>query len=246
MSRYRIVIEYDGTGMAGWQQQKNPNTIQQRIQEAVYKFSGQEVIVHGSGRTDAGVHAIAQVAHFDLMREYTNKTIVNAINFYLKGYNIGIKAAQIVDESFHARFSAKCRHYQYLIINQFAPVILARNRAWHVKTSLNLEAMQEGAALLKGHHDFTSFRAKSCQGKSPLKTINNITITKLDEVTIALDISAPSFLHHMVRNITGTLVMVGSDKFKAEQISQMLLAKDRASAGVTAPAGGLYFVRVDY
>jgi tRNA pseudouridine38-40 synthase len=201
--------------------------------------------VHGSGRTDAGVHAVGQVAHFDLARNYANNTICNAINFYLKTYNIGIKEAQMVDESFHARFSAKCRHYQYIIINQLAPVILERHRAWHVKSPLDLEAMQEGAALLKGHHDFTSFRAKSCQAKSPLKTINDMSITSVGQ-TITLNISAPSFLHHMVRNITGTLVMVGSGKFKACQISQMLLAKDRASAGVTAPAGGLYFMRVDY
>jgi tRNA pseudouridine38-40 synthase len=243
--RYKIIIEYDGRGVNGWQRQKNPNTIQEKIEEAIYKFSRQEVVVHGSGRTDAGVHALAQVAHFDLAKHYDTHTIINAINFYLRSDNIGIKEAFLVDEKFHARFSAKCRHYKYMIINQEAPLVLERHRAWGIRTDLDVCAMQKAANLLIGNHDFTSFRAKSCQAKSAIKTMNFINITKSENV-ITVAIAAPSFLHHMVRNIVGTLVMVGKANFMPNQIPLMLAAKDRASAGITAPACGLYFVKVEY
>jgi tRNA pseudouridine38-40 synthase len=245
MPRYKIIIEYDGTGFAGWQRQKNPNTVQEQLEQAIYKFSGQKVNLYGAGRTDAGVHALAQVAHFDLVKDYPSNTVMKALNFYLRALNIGIKGATIVDENFHARFSAKCRHYKYVIINQDAPLILERQRAWRLQAPLDLALMQEAGTLLVGQHDFTSFRAKSCQAKSAIKTINHLQLTKSANI-ISCDISAPSFLHHMVRNIMGTLVMVGQHKFQPAQILDMIKAKDRASSGITAPACGLYFMKVDY
>jgi len=244
-SRYKLTIEYDGTGLAGWQRQDNAPSVQQYIEEAIVKFSGQKVNLFCAGRTDAGVHAKGQVAHCDLVKPFAPRTVQNAINYYLKPHAIAITDIMVVDEDFHARFSALRRHYCYRIICRDAPLVLEANRAWHIKKTLDIAAMQEAANYLVGYHDFTSFRAVACQAKSPLKTLEELTISRHGE-TITIEVSAPSFLHHMVRNLVGTLVWVGEGKWQPERVKTALAAKDRSAAGITAPAGGLYFMRVDY
>lgn len=245
MKRYKITIEYDGTNYLGWQRQKDGNSIQKSIEKAVESFSGQKATVTGSGRTDAGVHALGQVAHFDLESEHTDYRVMMALNHYLKDKNIVILGCETVDEKFHARFSAKKRFYKYRILNKKQLSPLRKNRVWEVRKELNIEKMQNAADLLIGEHDFTSFRDSDCQAKSPIKSIDEISIyRKKDE--IIFEISAKSFLHHMVRNIVGTLRDVGIGKTSIKSFQKILEAKDRTKAGVTAPACGLYFVRVGY
>lgn len=245
MPRYKITIEYDGTKLAGWQYQRNGLSVQQCLEEAVEKFSKEKVKVHGSGRTDAGVHALAQIAHFDLDKDFCEHVILRAINHFLKPNKVMLTACEIVDDQFHARFSAKRRNYQYLILNRRYPSVLDMNRVWHVKDDLDLTKMQEAATLLIGQHDFSSFRAVQCQALSPIRTIEEINIQKTGE-KIIFNLRAPSFLHHMVRNIVGTLVLVGKGKWEVEDVAKALAAKDRKASGPTAPACGLYFAKVEY
>lgn len=245
MPRYKITTEYEGTGISGWQFQNNGNSIQQYLEEAILKFSKEQVTVHGSGRTDAGVHALAQIAHFDLEKEYQVHVIQRGINHFLKPNKIIIINCEIVDNEFHARFSAKKRHYQYIVLNRLVPSVLLENKAWHVKEKLDVNKMQEAANLLLGLHDFTSFRATHCQALSPVKTIDEIKIESQDD-KIIFYLKAPSFLHHMVRNIVGTLVLVGKGKWQVQDVAKALAAKDRKASGPTAPAQGLYFVKVQY
>jgi len=245
MPRYKITIEYDGTGISGWQFQSNGNSIQQYLEEALLKFSKEKATVHGSGRTDAAVHALAQVAHFDLEKEYQPHIIQRGINHFLKPQKIVITNCEIVDDSFHARFSAKRRYYQYHILNRIYPSVLLENKVWHVKEKLDIGKMQEAANLLLGLHDFTSFRATHCQALSPIKTVDEIRIEKEGD-KIIFHLKAPSFLHHMVRNIVGTLALVGKGKWKIEDVKKALEMKDRKAAGPTAPPQGLYFVNVEY
>jgi tRNA pseudouridine38-40 synthase len=245
MPRYKLTIEYDGTGLAGWQRQDHMPSVQQYLEEAIHKFSGEEVATFVAGRTDAGVHAKGQVVHFDLARGKKLKEVRDGINFHIKPATISVLQAQEVSPEFHARFSAKKRFYRYRIINRVPKPVLERFYVWHIHENLNALAMQEAAQILVGTHDFTSFRATECQAKSPVKTIDEITITKmLEEITI--DISAQSFLHHMVRNIVGTLRFVGNGKWTPEDMKKALEAKNRSAAGVTAPPHGLYFMRVEY
>jgi tRNA pseudouridine38-40 synthase len=245
MQRYKIIIEYDGTAFSGWQKQPSSLSIQQCIEKAIYAFTSEEITVIAAGRTDTGVHALGQVAHFDLSKIYPANTIINAINFHLRPHKIVITNAETVDNGFHARFSAKKRYYRYIINNRYSPLALNRNRYWHVKKPLNLNQMKIAAQFLEGTHDFTSFRTIHCQSLSPIKTLEFITINKEQDL-IMLDFCAKSFLHHMVRNITGTLQMVGIGKYEPEDIKLMLGAKDRSSSGITAPAHGLYFMKVEY
>jgi len=246
MQRYKIIIEYDGTGFVGWQKQNASLSIQESLESAIYAFSGERVNIFAAGRTDAGVHAYGQVAHFDLEKTYNAHTVIDAINFHLRPKKIIVINAELVDDQFHARFAAKRRYYRYIIHNRHSPLALNDNRCWHVKRKLNIEKMNIAVQYFKGTHDFTSFRSIQCQSKSPIKTLGSITITKNNNDCITLDFYAQSFLHHMVRNITGTLKMIGVDKYKPEDVKEMLLAKNRSVAGVTAPAHGLYFVKVDY
>ncbi|AIL65374.1 tRNA pseudouridine synthase A [Rickettsiales bacterium Ac37b] len=244
-TRYKIIIEYDGTNYCGWQKQQNAVSVQQRIEEAIRKFSQEVAVVYGAGRTDAGVHATGQVAHFDLYKKFNCITIQNALNFYLQRTNISILNCEIVDKHFHARFSALKRAYKYIIINRAAPLSLERNRAWHIKHSLDLNAMQKAVQYLIGQHDFSSFRAAACQASTPIRTIDKINIEQINEY-IFFDIAAPSFLHHMVRNIVGSLKLVGEHAWLPENLNEVLLARDRAKAGPTSPACGLYFTQVIY
>ncbi|MCC2646965.1 MAG: truA [Rickettsiaceae bacterium] len=245
MPRYKITIEYVGTDFCGWQRQQTGQSIQALIENAIKKFSQEEVNVIGSGRTDAGVHALGQVAHFDLVKNCEPFTVMRAINHYLKPNLIAVQDCCIVDESFHARFSAKKRHYIYRLINREGKIVIDNNRAWQIRPPLDISNMRDASQYLIGEHDFTSFRTIHCQAKSPVKTIDNIELEK-DGEEIKIFFSANSFLHHMVRNMTSALVYVGLNKLSPEDIKNILLAKDRSKAPPTAPAFGLYFTKVEY
>lgn len=245
MQRYKILIEYDGTDFSGWQRQDNAISVQQVLEESISKFSGEKTEVFGAGRTDSGVHAIGQVAHFDIEKTTDEAEIIGAINYHSKPHKVCILACEKVSDDFHARFSAVARSYVYKIINRTSPLILDVNRAWQVVRPLDFAAMEEAVKYFIGTHDFTSFRASECQAKSPIKTITSLELEKTD-AGINLYIKAPSFLHHMVRNIVGTLVDVGYGKTKPLKIKDIIEAKNRKNAGPTAPAAGLYFERVWY
>lgn len=245
MPRFKCIIEYDGTGLAGWQRQPDQPTVQGHLETALRRITGESVEIHASGRTDAGVHARGQVIHFDVEEIEDADKLMGSINFFLRPNAIVIVSIEEVDEDFHARFSAKMRHYCYHIINRRAPLVLDRKRAWHVAVPLDIQAMQEAASYLEGHHDFSSFRDAECQAKSPEKTLTSLTLTKEGEL-LSIHASAPSFLHHMVRNLTGTLKYVGEGRFTPGEVKQILAAKHRPAAGPTAPAEGLYFMKVEY
>lgn len=245
MPRYKIKIEYVGTDFCGWQKQNNGLSIQATIEESIFKFSQERVTLYAAGRTDAGVHATGQVAHFDLCKEFNPVTVINAINYYLTPHLIGIQECEIVNNDFHARFSALKRHYVYRIINRVGKVIIDNKKVWWIKDELDIGKMVAASKHLIGKHDFTSFRATHCQSKSPVKNLDKIEIVK-DNQDIKIFYTAPSFLHHMVRNITGTLVYAGLGKIKVEQVAEILAAKDRSKAPATAPACGLYFIGVEY
>jgi tRNA pseudouridine38-40 synthase len=246
MKRYKLVIEYEGSAYCGWQKQKKLPSIQQTLEAAIEKFSGEKVQVHAAGRTDAGVHALGQVVHFDFTNigQHPPKTIMDAINFHLRRNRISVQSVAEVTEDFHARYSAKMRYYKYIILARMSPPVIDRH-CWHVKAELSLDEIKRGAQYLIGTHDFSSFRAANCQSKSPIKTIEEISVEKKEQ-NIIIHIKAISFLHHMVRNIVGTLKLVGTGRIPAEAIEIILESKDRGKAGPTAPAQGLFFVKVDY
>jgi len=245
VTRFRLLIEYDGTGYVGWQRQDNGPSIQQSIEEAVFAFAGERVTLAAAGRTDAGVHALGQVAHLDLVRETTSDTLRDAVNFHLKPQPIAILAAEAVSDDFHARFSATGRRYLYRIVNRRAPLALMRERAWQVQVPLDAAAMQGAAQRLIGHHDFTSFRSSICQAASPLKTLDRLDVRREGE-EILIHAAARSFLHHQVRNMVGTLKLVGEGRWSADDVTAALGARSRSAAGPTAPAEGLFLAEVRY
>ena len=245
MTRYKLVLEYDGTGTVGWQRQDNGPSIQGALEAAVAGFCGEEVSVLGAGRTDAGVHALGQVAHLDIARETTADTLRDAVNQHLKPQPIAVLSAEAAAADFHARFSATSRSYLYRIVNRRAPLTLDRGRAWYLPVPLDAAAMHEAAQLLVGHHDFTSFRAAECQAASPVKTLDVLAVTRQGDV-IEVRARARSFLHRQVRNMVGSLKLVGAGKWQAQDLKAALEARDRRPAGPTAPAGGLYLVAVSY
>jgi tRNA pseudouridine38-40 synthase len=245
MPRFKITLEYDGGGFVGWQRQTNGFSVQQALEEAIAEFSGETVPVLSAGRTDSGVHALGQVAHFDLSRPWTADKVRGALNFHVKPAPVAVLAAEAVDDTFHARFSATKRVYRYRISNRRAPLTLERDRAWRVSVRLDAEAMKEAARHLIGKHDFTSFRATRCQAESPVRTLDELTVRRLDD-DIVIDARARSFLHHQVRNIAGSLKWVGEGKWKPDDMKKALAARDRAAGGQTAPAAGLYLVEVVY
>jgi tRNA pseudouridine38-40 synthase len=245
VTRYRITLEYDGGGFVGWQRQENGPSIQAALEDAIDGFCGERVTVHGAGRTDAGVHALGQVAHFDLDKDTDARTVREALNAHLRPAPIAVLDAAEADPAFHARFDAVERRYLYRIVNRRAPPTLDRGRAWHVAVPLDAEAMHDAAQVLVGKHDFTSFRAAECQAKSPVKTLDEIAVTRAGE-EVQLTARARSFLHHQVRNVTGTLRLVGEGKWGRGDIEAALAARDRSAAGPTAPAEGLYLVGVRY
>jgi tRNA pseudouridine38-40 synthase len=245
MPRYKLTIEYDGTDFAGWQRQDNGPSIQGVLEAALKAYCQVNIKVYVAGRTDAGVHALAQVAHADIPRSDRPEVVANALNAHLRPHPIAIIGVERVNDDFHARFSAIERYYEYRIINRRAPLVLDRNRAWAITNPLNAYAMHAGAQALVGRHDFTSFRAVACQADSPIRTIDEITVTR-EGAEIITRVRARSFLHHQVRNIVGTLKLCGEEKWTAKDVTAALEARDRSKAGQTAPACGLYLVAVKY
>jgi tRNA pseudouridine38-40 synthase len=245
MPRYKLTIEYDGRPFRGWQRLSEGPSVQQTIEEAVLAFCGETTRVFGAGRTDAGVHALGQVAHLDLAREVAIETLRNALNHHLRPQPVVVLEAARVPDDFHARFSARTRHYRYRIVNRRPPLALAAGRAWQVAVPLDAEVMHEAAQRLLGHHDFTSFRSSICQAATPNKTLDRLNVVRHDEI-VEITASARSFLHHQVRNMVGSLKLIGQAKWPVERIEAVLKARDRAQAGPTAPACGLFLVRVEY
>jgi tRNA pseudouridine38-40 synthase len=245
MPRYKLTIEYDGTPYVGWQIQDNGATIQGALTEAIAAFTGERAAVHGAGRTDAGVHALGQVAHVDLTRDWDGDNVRDAINFHLRPQPIAVLAAEQVTDTFDARFSATKRHYLYRISNRRADLALDQNRAWRVPRSLDSGAMHDAAQKLLGKHDFTTFRSTECQAKSPVKTLDRLDVAR-DGDDVRVSASARSFLQHQVRSMVGSLVHVGKGKWSADDLASALAARDRTRCGQVAPPHGLYLVRVEY
>ncbi|MBQ1927662.1 MAG: tRNA pseudouridine(38-40) synthase TruA [Alphaproteobacteria bacterium] len=243
MTRYKVIFEYDGTNLIGWQENRQGPSVQSLLKDAIEKFCGVRPDVVGAGRTDAGVHAVAMVAHFDLDSDVDANTVMRAVNFYLNDAPVSVVDCEIVPDDFNARFSCVMRHYKYIILNRSAPPVLDKNRAWWVPRKLNVKKMRDAARALVGKHDFTSFRASQCQAKSPIKTLDSCRIEKKDDL-IVFDFSARSFLHHQVRNMVGTLVEIGLGT--PYDINEIFAARNRSAAGATAPACGLYFIQADY
>lgn len=252
MTRWKITIEYDGRNYAGFQRQPDIETVQGEIEKALYKFCQQDITITVAGRTDAGVHAKGQVAHFDLDygdRSLNGFELAKAINAHLIPQPIAVIDAEKVSDDFHARFSATNKLYTYRIINRPYGLALDQGLAWWVKKPLDVIAMNDAAQILIGQHDFTTFRDSCCQAKSPVKTLDNLTIEAteiLNGQEILFHVEGRSFLHHQVRNIVGTLSLVGEGKWTKDDVQRALEAKDRTAGGPTAPPDGLYLVRIGY
>ncbi|MEO8300620.1 MAG: tRNA pseudouridine(38-40) synthase TruA [Rhizomicrobium sp.] len=245
MPRYRLTLEYDGSPFVGWQRQDNGPSVQGALEDAIEKLSGERITVTGAGRTDAGVHALGQVAHFDLVKEFEPGKVRDALNHYLRPDPVAVLDAAVADAEFHARFSAKARHYLFRILNRRSPPALDEGRVWHVSHTLDADAMHAAARFLLGQHDFTTFRAAECQAQSPVKTLDRLDVSRrADEIHI--EASARSFLHHQIRSFAGTLKLVGEGKWAPSDVADALAAKDRARCGPVSPPDGLYLVRVDY
>lgn len=254
LTRWKLTIEYQGTDYAGWQRQEDGvPSVQQHIEEALFKFCGQDCRLHVAGRTDAGVHAHGQVAHFDLDygdRALDGYILTKALNAHLTQTRIAILKAEAVSEDFHARYGATHKLYTYRILARLAPPTFDQNLVWWMRRDLDIEAMRKGASYLLGHHDFTTFRATECQAKSPMKTLDRLDIEAIPQIDggaeVRFYVEARSFLHHQVRNMVGTLVQVGIGKWTPEAVKTALEAKDRKAGGMTAPAAGLSLTRVYY
>ncbi len=246
MPRYKLTIEYDGTTLKGWQYQDGLPTAQGYLEAAVFSLSGEQVMAYGAGRTDAGVHATGQVAHIDLSQAFKPFTVLGALNFYLRETPVSVLDVTEVDDNFHARFSAKQRSYLYRIINRRPDLALDKHRAWHVIPQLDADAMHKAAQVFVGTHNFNSFRSSECQAKSPIKTLDSFSVSRIHEEEIHCRVASLSFLHHQVRNMVGTLMLVGSGKWSKTDLVKALQAEHRSAAGQTAPAHGLYFTRVEY
>jgi tRNA pseudouridine38-40 synthase len=245
MPRYKIIVEYDGSPFAGWQYQDNAPSVQRTLMTAVEAFSGEKVMVQGAGRTDAGVHALGQVAHFDLSSERAPDTVRDALNAHLRPHPVAVLSAERVADAFDARRSAVRRHYLYRIANRRPDLALDRGRAWRVPRPLDHEAMHAAAQRLTGKHDFTTFRSTECQAKSPEKTLDRLDVSRAaGEIHIAA--TARSFLHNQVRSMVGSLVQVGDGKWTPADLGRALEARDRSACGPVAPPDGLYLMRVDY
>ena len=245
MPRYKLTIEYDGTPFVGWQLQEGFPSVQGRMAEAVKAFSGEEAIPRGAGRTDTGVHALGQIAHVDLAKDWPPETVQNALNALLRPDPIAVLDCESVSDDFDARFSAKARHYLYRIIDRRSPLALERMRAWGVFRPLDTEAMNAAAQILVGHHDFTTFRSTECQAASPEKTLDRLAASRHGEI-IRIEASSRSFLHNQVRSMVGSLKLVGEGRWGPSDLEAALAARDRGRCGPVAPAHGLYLLKVDY
>jgi tRNA pseudouridine38-40 synthase len=245
MPRYRITLEYDGQPYCGWQAQANGPSVQSAVEDALTRLTGETARLYGAGRTDAGVHATAQVAHFDLSKPWDSKALRDGLNALLRPAPIAVLEAAETAPDFHARFSATGRRYLYRIANRHVPLALERDRAWWVRRPLDATAMHAAAQRLVGHHDFTTFRSVDCQSASPVKTLDRLAVTRHDE-DIHVTAAARSFLHNQVRSLVGSLKLVGQGKWSADDLAQALGARDRRACGPVAPAHGLYLVAVEY
>jgi tRNA pseudouridine38-40 synthase len=245
MPRYKLTIEYDGTPFVGWQAQDNGISVQGALTGAIAAFAGEQVAIGAAGRTDAGVHALGQVAHLDLAKDWDTETVRDAINFHLRPQPVAVLAVERATAEFDARFSAVKRHYRYRIVNRRADLALEQNRAWRVPRPLDAQAMHAAAQRLVGRHDFTTFRSTECQAKSPVKTLDRLDVVRCGE-EIRIITAARSFLQHQVRSMVGSLVHVGEGKWSADGLAAALDAHDRSACGQVAPPHGLYLVRVDY
>ena len=245
MPRYRLVVEYDGTGFSGWQHQRNGRSVQEALEAAIARFAGESVRVHCAGRTDAGVHATGQVVHLDLARDWTTDTIRDAANAHLRPHPVAVLQAAIVAPDFDARRSAVRRRYLYRILNRRAPPALDGTRVWHVPWRLEAGPMHEAAQSLLGRHDFTTFRASECQAASPIRTLERFDVRREgDEVLVAA--AARSFLHSQVRSMVGTIALAGGGRRPVAAVRDALEARSRAACGPLAPPAGLYLAGVDY
>ena len=245
MQRYKIKIEYEGTPFVGWQFQKNGQSVQEVLQKAIFNFSKEKVVITGAGRTDSGVHALAQVAHFDLKKKIKSKNILPAINQNIGNKPVTVLKINRTNNKFHARFDAKKRTYQYIIINRQSPLALQKNKAWHIRKKLNLKIMKKGAKMLLGTHDFSTFRASSCGAKSPIKTMEKISIKKNKE-KITLKFTSKSFLQQQVRSMVGCIKYLGEGKWNLGTLKNSLKSKNRAKCAPPAPACGLYLAKIKY
>ncbi len=245
MPRYKLTVEYDGAAFVGWQSQDTGPSVQATLEAAARAFGGGDPLVQGAGRTDSGVHALGQVAHVDLPRDDSPERVRKGLNFHLKPAPVAVLTAEKVAEDFHARFWAVERAYLYRLLNRPAPPALERGRVWWVPQPLDVAAMQAAAAVLVGPHDFTTFRATACQARSAVKTLDALTVDRVGE-ELHVRTRARSFLHHQVRNMVGTLVLVGRGKWSVDRVRTALAARNRAAGGPTAPADGLYLTAVGY
>ena len=245
MPRYLLTLEYDGGPFVGWQRQENGVSVQGALEEAVFRLCGERITAHSAGRTDAGVHALAMPAHIDIVKEIDSHTVCEAINYHLKPAPVAALSAVRVADDFHARFSATRRSYRYRIVNRRAPLTLDAGKAWRLAPTLDAPATHEAAQALIGKHDFTTFRASTCQAETPVKTLSSISVRRRDE-DILIETAARSFLHHQVRSIAGSLVEVGIGRWSVSDFVDAFHARDRRRCGQVAPAEGLYFVRADY
>ena len=245
MQRYKIKIEYEGTSFVGWQFQKNGQSVQEVLQKAIFNFSEENVVVTGAGRTDSGVHALAQVAHFDLKKKVKKKSLLPAINQNIRNKSVTILKINKVKKKFHARYDAKRRTYLYLIINRQSPLALHKNKAWHIRKNLNIKSMKKGAKILLGTHNFSTYRAASCGAKSPVKTMEKILIKK-NKDKISLQFTSRSFLQQQVRSMVGCLKFLGEGKWNLNDFKISLRSKNRSKCAPPAPACGLYLKQISY
>ncbi len=245
MTRFALTIEFDGGPYVGWQRQSSGASIQQSIEDAVFKITAEKTSVHGAGRTDAGVHGLAMRAHVDIERVIEPDRLMAAINAHLRPQPIAINDVAVVADDWHARFSCTHRSYQYRIVNRRAPLALEQGRAWRIPQPLDSDVMHDAAQILVGQHDFTTFRSAHCQAASPLKSLDRLNVRRVDD-HIVIEAAARSFLHHQVRSMVGCLAYVGLGRWTKEDLKSALEARDRAALGLNAPPDGLYFVRADY
>ena len=245
MERYKIKVEYDGTPFVGWQFQKNGQSIQEVLQNAIFNFSKEKVVVTGAGRTDSGVHAIEQIAHFDLKKNFLKKKFLSGINQHIGNKPVTILKINKVNKRFHSRFDAKERTYQYVIVNRESPLALQKNKAWHIRKKLDIKNMKKVEKLLLGTHDFSTFRASSCGAKSPIKTIKKILIKKRKD-KITLQFTSRSFLQQQVRSMVGCIKYLGEGKWSIDDFKKSFKSKNRLKCAPPAPACGLYLSKIKY
>ena len=245
MQRYKVEVEYDGTTFVGWQFQKNGLSIQEILQQAIFNFSKEKVVVTGAGRTDSGVHALGQVAHFDLKKKIEKNKFLPALNQHIGNKSVTVLKIRKTSKKFHARFDAKKRTYQYVIINRQSPLTLQKNKAWHIRKKLDVKAMKKGAKLLLGTHNFSTFRSSSCGAKSPIKTMEKISIKK-NKDKITLKFISKSFLQQQVRSMVGCIKYLGEGKWNIDEFKKSFKSKNRIKCASPAPACGLYLKNIQY